>query len=82
MQNPDATYIRVLSFIPLLTPAFMVLRMPIQMPPTWEIVATLSLLALSAVGMMWVAGKIFRIAILVYGKRPSFRQLWLWAREG
>ncbi|MCU0453970.1 MAG: ABC transporter permease [Bacteroidetes bacterium] len=82
MQNPDATYIRVLSFIPLLTPAFMVLRMPIQMPPTWEIGATLGLLALSAVGMMWVAGKIFRIAILVYGKRPSFRQLWMWAREG
>lgn len=82
MQNPDATYIRVLSFIPLLTPAFMVLRMPIQMPPTWEILATLGLLAVSAVGMMWVAGKIFRIAILVYGKKPSFRQLWAWAREG
>lgn len=82
MQNPDATYIRVLSFIPLLTPAFMVLRMPIQMPPTWEILATLGLLATSAVGMMWVAGKIFRIAILVYGKKPSFRQLWAWAREG
>jgi ABC-2 type transport system permease protein len=82
MQNPDATYIRVLSFIPLLTPAFMVLRMPIQMPPTWEILATLGILAVSAVAMMWVAGKVFRIAILVYGKRPSFRQLWSWAREG
>jgi ABC-2 type transport system permease protein len=81
MQNPDATYIRVLSFIPLMTPAFMVLRMPIQMPATWEIVATMSLLAVSAVVMMWVAGKIFRIAILVYGKRPSLRQLWVWARE-
>ncbi len=81
MQNPDATYIRVLSFIPLLTPAFMVLRMPIQMPPTWEILTTLGLLAASAVGMMWMAGKIFRIAILVYGKRPSFRQLWVWARD-
>jgi ABC-2 type transport system permease protein len=81
MQNPDATYIRVLSFIPLLTPAFMVLRMPIQMPPMWEILATLGLLAASVVGIMWVAGKIFRIAILVYGKKPSFRQLWAWARE-
>jgi ABC-2 type transport system permease protein len=81
MQNPDATYIRVLSFIPLLTPAFMVLRMPIQTPPMWEILATLGLLAASVVGIMWVAGKIFRIAILVYGKKPSFRQLWAWARE-
>ena len=81
MQNPDATYIRVLSFIPLLTPSFMVLRLPIQMPPTWEILTTLGVLALSALLMMWAAGKIFRIAILVYGKRPSISQLWTWIRE-
>ncbi|MEK6650598.1 MAG: ABC transporter permease, partial [Bacteroidota bacterium] len=81
MQNPDATFIRVLSFIPLLTPAFMVLRLPIQMPPTWEILATIGLLAFSAVGVMWAAGKIFRVAILVYGKRPSVGQLWKWMRE-
>lgn len=81
MQNPDATYIRVLSFIPLLTPSFMVLRLPIQMPPTWEILTTLGMLALSALLMMWAAGKIFRIAILVYGKRPSIGQLWRWIRQ-
>jgi len=78
MQNPDATFIRVLSFIPVLTPAFMVLRMPIQMPATWEIMGTLAVLAVSAFGMMWVAGKVFRIAILVYGKKPSLVQLYQW----
>jgi ABC-2 type transport system permease protein len=78
MQNPDATFIKVLSFIPVLTPAFMVLRMPIEMPDTWEIVGTLAVLAVSALVMMWVAGKVFRIAILVYGKRPSLRQLYVW----
>jgi ABC-2 type transport system permease protein len=81
MQNPDALYIRVLSFIPVMTPAFMVLRLPIRMPETWEILGTMGVLLVSAVFMMWAAGKIFRIALLVYGKRPSLAQLWTWVRQ-
>ncbi len=81
MMNPDAWWIKVLSFIPLFTPSFMVLRIPIQMPTTWELLTTMALLAVSALGMMWAAGKIFRIAILVYGKRPSIAQLIRWVRE-
>jgi ABC-2 type transport system permease protein len=81
MMNPDAWWIRVMSFIPLFTPSFMVLRIPIQMPPTWELLSTMALLAVSAFGMMWAAGKIFRIAILVYGKRPTFAKLFQWVRE-
>lgn len=81
MQNPDSLLIKVLSFIPVLTPTFMLLRIPIQMPQTWEIVATIALLMISTVGFMWAAGKIFRIAILVYGKRPTIPELVRWIRE-
>ncbi|HCA81512.1 MAG TPA: hypothetical protein DEP53_17410 [Bacteroidetes bacterium] len=80
MQNPDSPLIRILSFIPLLTPAFMVMRIPIQMPPLWEILTTIGLLIVSSVLMMWIAGKIFRTAILVYGKRPTIRELLRWVR--
>jgi len=80
MQNPDSMLIRVLSFVPLLTPAFMVLRIPIQMPATWEILSTIGILILSSVFMMWAAGKIFRTAILVYGKRPTIPELIRWIR--
>jgi ABC-2 type transport system permease protein len=80
MQNPDSLLIKVLSFIPLLTPAFMVLRIPIQMPATWEILTTIGILVVSSVFMMWVAGKIFRTAILVYGKRPTIPELIRWIR--
>ncbi len=80
MQNPDSLLIKVLSFIPLLTPAFMVLRVAIQMPATWEILTTIGILIVSTVFMMWVAGKIFRTAILVYGKRPSIPELIRWIR--
>lgn len=80
MQNPDSTLIKILTFIPLLTPAFMILRISIQMPSAWEIVTTLALLAVSSVVLMWAAGKIFRTAILVYGKRPTIPELWRWLR--
>jgi ABC-2 type transport system permease protein len=80
MQNPNSPLIKILSFIPLLTPAFMVLRIPIQMPATWEILTTIGIMIVSSIGMMWVAGKIFRIAILVYGKRPTIPELIRWIR--
>ena len=81
MQNPNSTVFKILSFIPLLTPTFMVLRIPIQMPETWEILGTIARLVVSVLFMMWAAGKIFRVAILVYGKRPTIPELIRWVRE-
>lgn len=80
MQSPDSLMVKVLSYIPLLTPTLMVLRMAVQMPPLWEILATLGVLAVSSLFMMWAAGKIFRTAILVYGKRPTIPELIRWVR--
>jgi ABC-2 type transport system permease protein len=80
MQNPDSTFVKVMSFIPIFTPSLMVMRLPIQMPALWEIVGTIVILILSVWGMMWVAGKIFRTAILVYGKRPTLPELYRWLR--
>ncbi len=82
MQHPNATWVKVLTYIPLLTPTFMALRIPVQMPSTFEIVASVLLLAVSTYFMMIVAGRIFRVAILATGKRPSLAELVRWAREG
>ena len=81
LQNPNSMIVKVLSYIPVLTPSVMVLRVSIQMPSTWEILATVALMIVSTIAMMWVAGKIFRIAILSYGKRPNLRELFQWVRE-
>ncbi len=75
MQNPNSLMVRILSFIPLITPTMMAIRIPIQMPSFIEIVGSLILLALTAFGSMWAAGKIFRVTILSYGKRPSIGEL-------
>ncbi len=82
MQNPDATWIRILTFIPFLTPTMMALRIPIQMPPAWEILATILLLVVSIFFAMIAAGRIFRIAILSTGKSPKIAEIFRWAREG
>jgi ABC-2 type transport system permease protein len=81
LQNPNSLIVKVLSYIPVLTPSIMVLRVSIQMPSTWEILATVALMIVSIIAMMWVAGKIFRIAILSYGKRPTLHELFQWVRE-
>lgn len=80
MQNPDSTLIKVLTYIPLLTPTFMTMRLAIQMPPMWEIVATTVLLGGSALLAVWMAGKVFRVGILVYGKRPNLNEIVRWIR--
>jgi ABC-2 type transport system permease protein len=75
MQDPDAFYVKILTMIPILTPTMMAIRIPIQMPSLVEILLSLLVLSASAVGMMWVAGKVFRTAMLAYGKRPSIKEL-------
>ncbi|HEV8538313.1 MAG TPA: ABC transporter permease [Bacteroidota bacterium] len=75
MQNPDSALVTVLTYIPLVTPTMMVLRIPINMPSALEIVTTIALLVVSVIGVMWAGGKIFRTAILMYGKRPTIPEL-------
>ncbi len=82
MQNPNAGWIRILTYFPLLTPTMMALRIPIQTPSVWEILSTIILMSVCIVGGMRVAGKIFRVAILSTGKRPGFAEMLRWVKTG
>jgi ABC-2 type transport system permease protein len=82
MQNPGAAWIKVLSFIPLMTTSMMSIRIPVQMPEWWEIWGTIAVLIVSTYVAMVAAGRIFRIAILSTGKTPSLKELLRWARKG
>jgi len=74
-QNPNSTLVKVLSFIPLLSPSMMVMRIPNQMPSMMEILVTLTCVTVTAIVIMRIAGKIFRTTILMYGKRPGIKEL-------
>ncbi|MBN1765900.1 MAG: ABC transporter permease [Sedimentisphaerales bacterium] len=81
VQNPDGIYARVLSFIPPLTPMVMVLRLSASSTVAlWEICLSLLLLVMSVPAVMFLAARIFRIGILMYGKRPGPREIIRWIR--
>lgn len=82
MQHPNATWVKLLTYIPFFTPTFMALRIPIQTPGIGEIIATILILIASVYFMMLVAGRIFRIAILATGKRPGIAELVRWVKAG
>ncbi len=81
MFNPDSMLVKVLSQIPLLTPTMMALRFSIQTPEWWEIALSLFTLSLTIYGLMWIAGKVFRIGILVTGKKPSIKEIYGWLKS-
>ncbi|MFA6457269.1 MAG: ABC transporter permease [Bacteroidota bacterium] len=80
MFNPDSTLVKVMSQIPLLTPTMMALRFSIQTPAWWEIALSLVTLSGTIYGLMWIAGKVFRIGILITGKKPSMKEIYGWLR--
>ncbi|OYV86298.1 MAG: hypothetical protein B7Z63_04220, partial [Ignavibacteriae bacterium 37-53-5] len=80
-QNPSAGYLKILTLIPLLTPTMMAFRIPIQMRDLWELLAGTFVLIGSTYFCMIAAGRIFKIGMLVYGKRPSFSELVRWATK-
>lgn len=81
VQNPNASYLKVISLIPFFTPTMMALRVSVQSPETWELIAGAGVLAVSTYLAMIAAGRIFKIGILIYGKRPSLKDLLRWATK-
>jgi ABC-2 type transport system permease protein len=77
-QNPDHLFARLMSFVPFFTPSLMLFRFTIKEPPTWEIIATWTTLVLGTIAMFWVAARIFRVGILLTGKRPSLPEVFRW----
>jgi ABC-2 type transport system permease protein len=82
MKNPDAGWLKVLTYIPLLTPAIMTLRIPIQMPAASEVIITVFILVGSIYASMVAAGRIFRVGILSMGKSPRMGEIFRWIRKG
>lgn len=82
-QNPNGTLAVVFSFIPPITPMIMMLRIAASDElPILHILATIVLMLVSVPVVMWLAGKVFRTGILMYGKRPGLREILRWCKAG
>ena len=79
LQDPNTTMSFSLSVIPFTSPMIMLCRIPFGVP-TWEILLSVVVLYLSFIFMAWLAGKIYRVGIFMYGKKPNIKDLIRWAR--
>ena len=80
LSNPGALPVVLLSLFPPCTPIVMFLRMSSQMPPAWQIALSMVLMLLSIWGAIWVASRIYRVGILMYGKRATLPEMLRWMR--
>jgi ABC-2 type transport system permease protein len=80
LANPNSTSSIVLSMVPFFAPTLMLMRIAIINPPLWQIILSMVIMLITIVGCVWVAAKIYRVGILMYGKRPSIAELGRWLR--
>jgi len=80
MQHPNSPLSFWLSMIPFFAPILMLLRILIEQPPLWEILLCLAIIVWTIYGLLAVASRIYRVGILMYGKRPTFPELRRWLK--
>jgi ABC-2 type transport system permease protein len=79
MESPDSPLAFWFSIIPFTSPVVMMVRIPFGVP-MWELGLSMVLLVVGFLGTTWLASRIYRIGILSYGKKASFKDLWKWLR--
>jgi len=77
IKNPEGPIAFWFSMIPFTSPVVMMARIPFGVP-AWQLALSMFLLVATFVGMVWVAGKIYRTGILMYGKKPSWKEIGKW----
>ena len=80
MNNPEGPLGFWLSMIPFTSPVAMIARIPVGVP-AWQIIVSASLLLLSTLLMIYIAGKVYRVGILMYGNKATAKELWKWIRS-
>jgi ABC-2 type transport system permease protein len=79
INNPESPMSFWLSMIPFTSPIIMMVRIPFGVP-YWELGLSMALLVIGFIATTWLAGRIYRTGILMYGKKISYKELWKWLR--
>ena len=80
LNAPDGSLARILALIPPFTPLLMYMRISLGHPAAWEVALSLALLSASILAIIWVTSRIYRVGVLMYGKRPNLPELLRWLR--
>jgi ABC-2 type transport system permease protein len=79
MQNPESSLSFWCSMIPLTSPIVMMARIPFGVP-YWQIAVSMAIMLVTFVAFVWMAAKVYRTGILMYGKKTSWKEMWKWLR--
>ena len=79
IDDPHGQVSTIFSFIPFTSPVVMLMRIPFGVP-IWQQVVSLLILYFTFVFMVWVGSKIYRVGILMYGKKPTFKEIYKWLK--
>ncbi|RKN61404.1 ABC transporter permease [Paenibacillus ginsengarvi] len=74
LQNPNAPFVVAMSFVPFFSPLIMFLRIGMSDPALWEVWLSIAITAATMLALGWLAAKIYRVGVLMYGKRPTFKE--------
>lgn len=80
VSNPNSVLSTVLSFIPFMTPLIMYLRLSLTAVPPWQIALSIGLMLVTIYAILWVASRIYRVGILMYGKKPTLPEILRWLK--
>jgi ABC-2 type transport system permease protein len=81
MANPGSAMARTMSMLPTSAPIIMPLRITLVPVPWFEVVGALSGVAAACAAAIWLSGRVYRVGLLMYGKKPTFRELARWVRH-
>lgn len=81
MRSPNSRFATVVSMIPLFSPITMIVRIVGQTPPLWQILLSLGIGVATVLGLLWLAARVYRIGMLMYGKRATIPEVMRWVRQ-
>ena len=79
-QNPDSPVVVWASMIPFTSPIVMLARIPYGVP-NWQLIVSIALLFLTFLGCAWLSAKIYKVGVLMFGKKSTFKDLWNWLKQ-
>lgn len=79
IENPHGSVSQIFSYIPFTSPVVMLMRIPFGVP-LWQQLISVGLVFLTFLGTVWFAAKIYRVGILMYGKKPTYKELFKWLK--
>lgn len=81
IRSPNSSLAFWASMFPFLAPITMMVRITTETPPVWQILLSLTIGFATVVGLIWIAARIYRVGMLMYGKKASIPEVWRWVRQ-